>query len=472
MILGLLACDDGPAPIVLISMDTLRADRVGVLGNPRGLTPSIDRLAADSVVFTNAYAQATTTAPSHASLFTSRYASEEDAEDRRPAFTGMPTLAEVLGTYGWKTAAFVAGGDLSPELGVGRGFQLWNSVKDFGSLFHTAPPALSWLDTHGDDGPFLLFVHGYDAHSPYLKPAPFGYAYADMSWKGPGQDAVHTSTERVIDGWMHPDLGSFLAVMDDEPRPRSAAARAHLAADARSPGRTPPQKLDATDIQVIRDVYDGGVAYADLQLGLLLTGLAERGWMDRATIVLFSDHGEQLGEDGIFNHCCGVGDEESHVLLLVRPPGGVQGGRRVEGLVELVDVMPTVLELAGATPPAGIRGQSFAAALRGEPFAGRDVAWTQGGAAMRSLGGRAPGGRLVYSGVPSSSPFAATMVASAALPGPSFTSDLPATEQEKVRAAMVAWLPTLTPPQNAAAAPLSDALKASLRAHGYWDVGQ
>ena len=372
---------------------------------------------------------------------------------------------------GWSTAAFVAGGDLSPELGVGKGFGLWTSVRDFGSLYHTAPAALSWLDEHGDDGPFLLFVHGYDAHTPYLKPAPFGYAMADMSWRGPGQDAVHMSTETAIDGWLHPDFGSFISVMEDEPRPRSAHARARLAEEAASPGRTPARKLADADLQLIRDVYDGGVAYADLQFGLLMVGLAERGWLDRATIVVFSDHGEQLGEDGIFNHCCGVGDEESHVVLMVRPPGGVKG-RREDGIVELVDVMPTLLELAGATPPAGIHGRSFAAALRGEAWTGRDVAWTQGGPAMRQLGARTATGRLIWSGVPSSSPFAAPMLAAASLPGPGFTSDLPAADQDKLRAAMVAFLPTLALPPTRAATPLSPALEAALREHGYWEVGE
>ena len=180
---------------------------------------------------------------------------------------------------------------------------------------------------------------------------------------------------------------------------------------------------------------------------------SERGWLDRATIVVFSDHGEQLGEDGIFNHCCGVGDEESHVVLMVRPPGGVKG-RREDGIVELVDVMPTLLELAGATPPAGIHGRSFAAALRGEAWTGRDVAWTQGGPAMRQLGARTATGRLIWSGVPSSSPFAAPMLAAASLPGPGFTSDLPAADQDKLRAAMVAFLPTLALPPTRAATPL------------------
>ncbi len=459
------------APVVLVSLDTLRADRLGAYGNPDGLTPNLDRFAAEGVVFEQAYSQTTTTAPSHASLFTSRYPSEQNLEGRQPGIDGMPTLAEVLGAYGWRSGAFVAGGDLSPEMEIGRGFGTWESVKDFGSLWHTAPPALAWLDANGAGSDWLLFVHGYDAHSPYLKPTPYGYAIADASYRGVGQVAVRSSTDRLVDGAYLPDLRIFHDVIGRAALPRSPAARAEVLERSKAAG--PVLTATEADLEHVRHVYDGGVAYADTQFGLLMAGLEQRGILDRATVIVFSDHGEQLGEDGLFNHCCGVGDEESHVVLMARLPGGQRGGGRVSGLVELVDVMPTIVDLAGGKPPAGARGVSLLPALRGEPFEGRAVAFTQGGPGMREVGARTAAGRLVWYGVGSADATAVERLRTAPLPGPAFTASewLDADAQAGVRDAMVTWLASLAPPPSARGSkPLSTALKKELREHGYFEA--
>jgi arylsulfatase len=462
--------------VVLVSLDTLRADRIGAYGNADGLTPNLDRFATEAVLFEHAYSQATTTAPSHASLFTSRYPSEQEAQDRRKPQIGteMPTLAEALGAYGWDSAGFVAGGDLAPAMGIGRGFATWDSAADFASLWHTTPLAFAWLDARpAGDTPWLLFVHGYDAHVPYLKPTPFGFAHADVRYEGAGQEAAASSTERILDGWMHPDLAGILTIADEEVRPRGAAARARLLATAQA-GRQPPRPVTAADIAYVQGIYDGGVAYADTQFGLLMAGLQDRGLLDRAIVVALSDHGEQLGEDGVFNHCCGVGDEESHVPLLVRLPEGAGGGRRVAGLVELVDVMPTLLDLAGVTPPAGIHGHSLVPALLGEPFAGRPVAYTQGGLSMRMLGARTLAGRLIYSGAPVTSSLTPEFIDTAALPGPSFlaSDSLDLAAQGAVRTEMAGWLRGLAPAPEEQSAPLPEALRTALRDHGYFDVKQ
>lgn len=473
LLLLLAACAPASTPIVLVSLDTLRADRLGCYGNPGKLTPNLDAFAAQGTLFEHAYSQTTTTAPSHASLFTSRYPSEQEAGARKPELApGMQTLAEVLSAYGWDTAAFVAGGDLAPEMGVGRGFQTWESSVDFASLWHTGPAALKWLDHHGTGGSWLLFVHGYDAHVPYLKPSPYGYLHADARAQGAGQEAARASTESVLDGWIHPDLAVLAQAGEEEVRPRSPQGRAALLAQEQARWGPALHAVHDADIALIRGTYDGAVQYADAQFGLLMAGLQDRGVLDQAVVVVLSDHGEQLGEDGVFNHCCGVGDEESHVPLIVRLPRGEGGGRRVSGLVELVDVMPTLLELAGAVPPAGIHGASLAPALRGEPFAGRDVAWTQGGMKMRMLSGRTLAGRLVYSGGSVASLLTPELIATAALPGPSFPSapGLDAAQQAALRDAMATWLGHLSPAPAARAAPLSDALRASLRSHGYFEV--
>jgi arylsulfatase len=462
----------GPPSIVLVSLDTLRADRLGAYGGPDGLTPNLDHFAGEAVVFAHAYSQANTTAPSHASLFTSRYPSEETATGRRPVLgTDKPTLAEVLRAYAYQTAAFTGGADLDPAMGLTGGFDTWKSPRAFGSLWHTAPLALAWLAAADRSRPFFLFVHGYDAHARYLKPSPYGYAYADASREGPGQQAVRRDPWRVVDGLLFPDLDAFTRLNETTLRPRSAAGRTQMRAlGAASSPPAPP--LAEADLALLRGSYDGAVAWADTWFGLLMAGLAQAGILDSAVVVVLSDHGEQLGEEGLFQHCCGLSDEETHVPLMVRLPGGAGGGRTLTAQVGLLDVAPTLVELAGGQPPAGVHGVSFAPALRGEPFAGRNVVFTQGDDHLRSVSARSPAGRLTYTGPPYTSPLLGELIAAARVDGPGFTASdgLDTGAREQLRSAMVTWLASLAPAPRAAAADLSPALKAELRAHGYWDV--
>ncbi len=190
--------------------------------------------------------------------------------------------------YGWESAAFVAGGELSPEMGIGRGFGSWDAAPAFGSLWHTVPRALSWLDAHGDASRWLLFVHGYDAHARYLKPTPFGYSHADRSYGGLAQAAVRgvgpdrVATQRFIDGWFHPDIGAMSNIAAEEARPRSAEGRARLLQDANRRGGL--ARATDGDTALIRGVYDGAVSYLDTQFGLFMAGLQDRGLLSRATL--------------------------------------------------------------------------------------------------------------------------------------------------------------------------------------------
>ena len=303
--------------IVLVSLDTLRADRVGALGNPDGLTPNLDAFAAEAVVFDRAFSQAVQTAPSHASIFTGRYPSEQTSTGNDTVLSPEhPTLAQMLTAYGYQTGAFVGGADLSPVRKLAAGFGTYESSEDFGSLWHTTPHALAWLDKVNPALPFFLFVHGYDCHSIYLKPAPYGYLHADLAYKGVAAQAITSATERIIDGRLYANLDGLLRADNNLLRARSPAnkdAVQQMLEDGGTPIYTTPQ-----DLTYIRGVYDGAVSYADAMFGRLLAGLEQRGVLDNAIIVLMSDHGEQLGERGIFGHCCGLGDEETHTVLMVR----------------------------------------------------------------------------------------------------------------------------------------------------------
>ncbi|MFZ5482557.1 MAG: sulfatase [Myxococcota bacterium] len=456
---------EGPPSIVLVSLDTFRADRLGALGHPGGLTPSLDRFAAEAVVFTHAYSQATLTAPSHASVFSSRYPSEQAAHGRAPVFpASTPPLAELLRLYGFRTGAFVGGADLNPAMQLDVGFETYTSPADFGSLWHTSGPALAWIDTRDTSRPFFAFVHGYDAHSRYLKPTPFGYVFADASRDTPGARAVRGETERIADGVLLADPGALQHVYGTRMRPRDAEGRVLLAERAEG------EPLADGDVEHVRAVYDAAIAYADLEFGLLMAGLRDAGVLDEVVVVVMSDHGEQLGEHGLFGHSYGVSDLEAHVPLMVRMPGGAGGGRRVDAVVELVDLAPTLLELAGVPAPAEIHGRSFAAALRGEAYSGRVAAMTQGDDRMRSVSARSRTTRLTYTGVACTSPLLPELLEAARVDGPGFTVEGDPAEAEVLRGELVAWLRTLAPSPKERASRLPAALRDSLRAHGYWDA--
>lgn len=464
----------GPPPIILMSMDTFRADRIGAYGNPNGLTPNLDAFAAEAVVFEHAYSQAVQTAPSHTSIFTSRYPSEEVGSDRQPFIPkDMPVLAQLMTLYDYQTGAFVGGADLNAYRGLNTGFDTYEASTDFGSYYHTGPMALSWLKGIEKERPFFLFVHGYDTHSRYLKPPPYGYAHSDTRLEGNGQDAVRSATERIVDGVMYPDFKALMGSYETELRPRSEEGRAGMAALA-GEYADDTIRISDEDVEIIRDVYDGAVSYADTMVGLFLAALEERKLFDESVIIIIADHGEGLGEQGLFGHCCEAEEEETHVPLMIRLPKGEHGGRRVSEFVELVDVMPTILELAEATPPARIHGKSLVPALRGEPFEGRRYAFTEGSEMMRTLTMRGPKGRFTFNGLSASSPLLSDIIEAARLDGPSFVASpgLSTAERAEMRSAMVAWLRTLTPPpQNVGnAGEMPEALKKSLREHGYWNV--
>lgn len=450
----------GHGGIVVLSLDTLRADRLGAWGNPRGLTPNLDRFAAESVIFDQAYAQANETLFSHSSLFTSRYASELaplDGAFRIPR--GVPTLAEVLGAYGYDTAAVVAGGHLARAYGLDRGFTVYDDASSWGSLRETAPKALRWLDTRADDAPFFLFVHGYDTHDRYLKPTPFGYAFADPGYEGAGAAVARTpgGTMVIADGRVPAGPEPLMMLTQSRPRFENGAGITQLAPDA--------AVLDDADVQHLTDVYDGAVAYADAAFGTFIAGLDARGLLDEVTIVVLSDHGEALGEEGVFHHRLVLNDQTLHVPLIVRPPGGTTG-RRVSALVELTDVMPTLLEVAGAQPPVDIRGHSLLAAVRGGAAPGRTTAFSEG--ALRLLSVRGTRTRLSIEGLSPGNPYGAALLAAFPLDGVSFRVSGDPTAAPALRSALVAWREGM--PRVDAAARVPSATTAEMRKHGYWDV--
>ncbi len=459
-------------PILLISLDTFRADRVGVLGNPDGLTPNLDAFAAESTLFEHAYSQACNTKLSHGSMFTSRYPSEQINRAGSNSFgTENPLFPKILNTYGYQTGGFVGGADLAPEFGLSVAFETYQSPKLFGSLYHTVPLALQWLDSRDKTRPYFAFIHGYDTHSNYLRPQPYGFARTLPAVGSLGHDALVNDSNRLLDGRYLSAFPNWLQIYASVVRPRSVTGKAEVNGLF---GEQAGAEATEADLAYVRSAYDGAVTYGDTMFGLLMAALAQRGVLDEAMIVVMSDHGEQLGEHGFFWHDFGLEDEESHVPLIIRMPGGKGGGRRVSEVVQLVDLMPTLLEVAGAVAPVGVQGMSLMPAVRGEAFSGHPAAFTESSPLSRMFSARGATGRLTFSGLHPTMTNTADVFEAARIDGPAFTATegLSGADRETLRSQMQAWLAALRPVARQQAPEIPEALRQSMREHGYFDAGQ
>jgi arylsulfatase A-like enzyme/Flp pilus assembly protein TadD len=291
-----------PPSIVLITLDTVRADRMGFLGSQRGLTPNLDALARQGVIFTRAYSQVPLTTASHATILTGTYPQFHKVNDFGvPLASDLPYAPDILHARGYHTAAFVGSLILDPAAKSAPGFERGFDTFDAG--FHRRRPgenryqaierrggevvahALAWLDKH-PRGPFFLWVHLYDAHDPYDPLEPFKSRY----------------------------------------------------------GAAP---------------YDGEIAYVDSAVGKLLGQLRARGLYDNSLIAVMSDHGEALGEHGEDTHGVFLYDETTHVPLLFKMPQERSAGQRIDGRVGLVDVLPTILQTVGIPAPKDVQGESL-----------------------------------------------------------------------------------------------------------------
>jgi choline-sulfatase len=284
-------------PVILISVDTLRADRLGVYGYKGARTPNIDALARNGTLFAQAGSQIPLTLPSHTSLFTSSYPFETEVEENGERVpSAAVTLASVLQAHGYKTAAFIGSCLLNREMGLSRGFDFYDSpfslqsgvaenpyslrVRRDGALVVRA--ARQWLDANRGETVFA-FIHLFDLHTPYSAPAAAG-------------------------------------------RTGSAA-------------------------------YDAELEYADQAIGRLRQALEQGGWWERSLVILLADHGESLGDHGEASHGYFIYQSTLRVPLIVHwPPNSGEHPARVEEPVGLIDVAPTVLGLLHIAAPPSFHG--------------------------------------------------------------------------------------------------------------------
>jgi arylsulfatase A-like enzyme len=347
----------GATNVLLIVLDTVRADRLSAYGYPRKTSPRLEVLASRGVRFDLALATAPWTGPSHAGMFTGRFPHDLEMGWSRPLESGVPTLAEVLSQHGYATGGFAANTTYcSYETGLNRGFAHYEDYDvtvgsvllcsalvqrslsflnksrsvahqigfDMPSgLFRKSAErlnrdVLAWLSERGDR-PFFAFLNYYDAHHPYLPPEP-------------------------------PPAGEFGAT------PTTAAdyqlLRKWWGADKR--------RLAPRELELARDSYDRCIAYLDNQVGCLLAELERRGELKNTLVVITADHGEHLGEHRLFGHGCSLFRTELHVPLIIVEPRGRYAGRSVHQPVSLRNLPATICDRLGFEHESPFPGHSLA----------------------------------------------------------------------------------------------------------------
>jgi arylsulfatase A-like enzyme len=323
------SCGRGPTErrpnVLLVTIDTLRDDHCSVSGYELQTTPTLEALARDGARMELSYAPTATTGPTHASILTSLYPIAHGVlKNGMSLDEGFPTLAETLSASGYRTAGVVSSFVLDAKFGYGQGFDVFED--DFEPATATITrnmfqgvPVDGAFDRPADrtteeavyllkqfvrgDEPFFLFVHYFDPHAPYVPPEPF----ASLHPSGSADDAL-------------------------------------------------AQKIRA---------YDGEISFSDREIGKLLQVLEESDLERDTLVVVTADHGEGLMQRGHMHHGVHIYEEAVRVPLLFRWPGKIEAGRTLGEPVELIDLMPTILELVGVEPGDAFHGRSLAGALAG-----------------------------------------------------------------------------------------------------------
>ncbi len=393
---------EGPSRpnVIVIAIDTCRADHLGCYGYERDTTPNIDRFASQSVLFELCFSQANETLFSFASLLNSRLPSEIAPLSYSDFYIPETarTLPSILKIYGYQTGAFVAGGNISQAFGFSNGFDIYQDQWNFGSFHDTVPAALQWLDSIDPARPFFLFVHGYDAHAPYWKPLFFSNLF-DPDYQGIADFVGVTpiEVEKVWNGRFYPDVEPGKVHREDYGDLLGTRVFSALAAQDPSTGMS----FSREDMDHVIAHYDGSLVYADLYVGFLLNRLESRDLLENSMVVILGDHGEDLFEHGHVNHRITLHDASTHVPLIIKLPGGEAAGERVPDLVQGVDLLPTVLDLAGVPIPAYARGRSLLPLMQGASFT-TGFAFSEGVLPMVSV--RSYTHRLVVQGEMAGSP--------------------------------------------------------------------
>ena len=394
--------------VILIVMDTVRADHLSCYGYPRETTPNIDRIARSGVLYENAFSAAPWTPPSHASIFTGKYPSHHKTLGKEVKLDkGNVSLPQILSQRGYRTIGITC----CKLLGLGSGFE-----KGFQEFFEPESPFLSRFKSsrrdfkldrlhlkdyvrtliYGPDRgtyqatdaikrflkrrhkirkPFFMFINYFNCHTPYDPPRPFKKRFCNCS----DQSRFYTkelllnrvlgrTTEKISDHnlnvrklrWVASGEGALFFVMKE-------------------------LSVSQEEWEVVKSWYDGEIAYLDHQIGNLLEFLRDEDMFDNTLLIITSDHGENFGDHGLAVHPLCVYDSLLHVPLIVSYPDLIPEGKRIANLVSTVDIFPTVMDVSNIKFENGLQGKSL------YPFENRKIhdfiCAEYGGLFMRGLGG-------------------------------------------------------------------------------------
>jgi arylsulfatase len=320
--------------VILITLDTTRADHIGAYGYERDITPEMDRFAEDAVLYRRAWSTSPWTLPAHASIFTGKYPTSHGAHSnatsgdatladalKHPVLRQFRvnrlgeeqvTLAELLRDAGYETAAFVGGPWLSPAFGLLQGYAVMDAtVASIAgrSGDKLTRRAIAWIRDVPPERPLHLLINYFDAHAPYAPPPPY----------------------------------------DDLPR-----AKARLSIKQEDVNRGQPFLPHQRAAYI--DRYDGEIRFMDHHFGLLLDALRETGRYDEAMIIVVADHGESFGEHGLMGHSRWLYEEVLRVPLIIRFPGGRDAGEEIQEPVSVVDLLPLIAHEAHLSLPRSVEG--------------------------------------------------------------------------------------------------------------------
>lgn len=323
-----------PPNILLISIDTLRADRLGCYGYGPPTSPFLDDLASRGLRFANFFVNTHGTTPSHTTVLSGLYQETHGVSYTLPGHTGpltgigdeVPLVQEEFQRHGYTTLGITGGGNVGKKFGFARGFDVYDDRGR--GIQREARRLLDAIGRAPEGKPIFAFLHTYEVHSPYQPPPRILARFTD------GDEHVEESRDE---------------------HHRFDTSSANLLKHSHDAWRLSPEDLDH-----ITDSYDAGIRYTDNRLRFLFEDLAALGFLERALVVVTSDHGEEFGEHGGLLHRELLYDELLRVPLLISGPG-VEPGQVVDAQVSSVDIAPTLLAYAGIEIPAHLQGRDLLA---------------------------------------------------------------------------------------------------------------
>lgn len=359
---------DRPGRILLLSMDTVRADRVTGYADV-GNTPAVGRLAAEGALFRDFYAASNYTIPSHMSIFTGLDPAEHRVTTNGARLDpGVPTLAELLKASGYRTRAFHEGGFVGKRFGFGRGFDVYRFYPRVEVVREALPSVLAWIERHRAE-PWFLFLHTYAAHFPYggferyreehpERGLPSDEELRALRERFPQSDILPEAVRRKLPEELRVTCSLYNQLAD---RPRSLLPCGGYELDEAF--RSSPHY--ASDLAAIRRSYDERIRLIDAAVARIRATLEGLGQWDDTLLIVTSDHGEAFFEHGLDRHEYVPFQEVMRVPLVISYPRwfGDRGGQVVTGAAWHPDLLPTVLKLAGVPLPRGARGLDLSAVL-------------------------------------------------------------------------------------------------------------